>query len=399
MMLSALLTALVAGTGPAMVGPPVAVLKGGSTYETTLLTSIGTECACSDLTMSGGEAVTTTRASTAYCTASDGTMTSCAVNKPRVSSTGLLVEGTRTNIVLRSQEFDHATWTAEGLNGAAAPVVTANAGVAPDGTTTAERIVFGAVSGVNEASNVFQPINVTAVAHSLGQWLKTESGTATLYLSATNGSGTWHSATCSITTTWSRCLNQNKTLTATTWYYTLGVDLSDAGQTAKGEQTVLAWNGQMEAASFLTSDIATEGTAVARSSETVSFTPTQSIASEGCFAASVTPIAPFFPQRIASSAGGFTFAFNSTASIHINDGTNTKNSSAVANMTGRTVVARGQWAGSAMRPDLDGVTGTDGTFDGSMGAGAFYLGTNNGVQHLFGHLKNIELGTSSGGCQ
>jgi hypothetical protein len=46
---------------------------------------------------------------------------------------GILLEGSRTNLCLRSEEFDHGTWT--GL-----ATVTANTDVAPDGTTTADTL-------------------------------------------------------------------------------------------------------------------------------------------------------------------------------------------------------------------------------------------------------------------
>lgn len=47
----------------------------------------------------------------------------------------LLGESNATNLALRSQELDHASWSNVG-----SPVVTANAAVAPDGTTTADTI-------------------------------------------------------------------------------------------------------------------------------------------------------------------------------------------------------------------------------------------------------------------
>jgi hypothetical protein len=60
-------------------------------------------------------------------------------------SLGLLVEEQRTNLVVRSEEFDNAGW---GRSGATLPTVTANTSVAPDGTTTAD-LWTRAITGSN----------------------------------------------------------------------------------------------------------------------------------------------------------------------------------------------------------------------------------------------------------
>jgi len=48
----------------------------------------------------------------------------------------------RYNLLTYSEQFDNAAWTKFAAGAAVAPVVTANAGTAPDGTTTADRIQF-----------------------------------------------------------------------------------------------------------------------------------------------------------------------------------------------------------------------------------------------------------------
>ena len=57
-----------------------------------------------------------------------------ASDATRVASNGL-IEKVRTNLVLQSQTFDNASWT-KTTDGQV--TITANAAVAPDGTTTAE---------------------------------------------------------------------------------------------------------------------------------------------------------------------------------------------------------------------------------------------------------------------
>ncbi len=64
---------------------------------------------------------------------------------------GLLVERQATNLLQRTEEFDHATWVKTGLT------ATANSAVAPDGTTTGDTLAATATNG-----NVGQAITITA---------------------------------------------------------------------------------------------------------------------------------------------------------------------------------------------------------------------------------------------
>jgi len=93
--------------------------------------------------VTGQSLVTFTRASSGTFVDSAGVLQTAAVDVPRFDhnpttgeSLGLLVEEARTNLLLRSEELDNNTaWQ---RNGATLPTVTANAGVAPNGTTTAD---------------------------------------------------------------------------------------------------------------------------------------------------------------------------------------------------------------------------------------------------------------------
>jgi hypothetical protein len=99
---------------------------------------------------------TVTRASTKNVIGSNGLYQSVANNVPAFefntdgSYRGLLVEPGATNLALRSQEFDDAYWV-KGVGGVAlAPVVTANNQTAPDGTSTADTVVFSLHGECNE---------------------------------------------------------------------------------------------------------------------------------------------------------------------------------------------------------------------------------------------------------
>jgi len=67
-----------------------------------------------------------------------------ASSATRVASNGL-IEKVRTNILMESNGFSTVSWAKSGTGTGLAPVVTANAGTAPDGTNTASRIVFNCV--------------------------------------------------------------------------------------------------------------------------------------------------------------------------------------------------------------------------------------------------------------
>jgi hypothetical protein len=81
---------------------------------------------------------TAARNSTATYLGADGLIKTAAIDEPRIefnldgSYKGLLVEPQRTNLLLRSEEFDNADWTKTDVS------VTANATTAPDGELTAD---------------------------------------------------------------------------------------------------------------------------------------------------------------------------------------------------------------------------------------------------------------------
>lgn len=84
----------------------------------------------------GSGSATFTRATTGtFEDRNDGLVKSSAIDAARFERQGLLIEGARTNLLLRSQEIDNASWTK--VN---APTITTNIAVAPDGTTTADGI-------------------------------------------------------------------------------------------------------------------------------------------------------------------------------------------------------------------------------------------------------------------
>lgn len=94
--------------------------------------------------------ITFTRTTTATRTNSSGLIESVAIDTPRfdydpvtLEPKGLLVEEQRTNLLVRSEEFNEASWSKTNVT------VTANSTTAPDGTITADTIDEGSVSALH----------------------------------------------------------------------------------------------------------------------------------------------------------------------------------------------------------------------------------------------------------
>ena len=124
-------------------------------------------------------AITHTRASTATYVDADGILQTAATNVPRIGhhvwngsawvNEGLLHESeARTNLLLRSEEFDDAVWLKEDFP---TPTVTANATISPDGAATADKLVSSA-SGTPLYQGVTQTISALSAAGQFSVYLK-----------------------------------------------------------------------------------------------------------------------------------------------------------------------------------------------------------------------------------
>jgi hypothetical protein len=99
----------------------------------------------------GNGDLTWTRASTALRTNSSGLLESMGSGVPRLSymygsCPALLLEPQRTNLALRSEEFDSVSWTKSNSS------VTANTTTSPDGNTTADSLIENTSSGLHFVS-------------------------------------------------------------------------------------------------------------------------------------------------------------------------------------------------------------------------------------------------------
>jgi hypothetical protein len=99
----------------------------------------------------GTSGISVTRASDGYAETSAGVLVNFGSNVLRRTDRGVLIEGARTNLLTYSQEFDNASWSKGAAGTGVAPVVTANQALAPDGTMTADLVVFDRGAGNTSA--------------------------------------------------------------------------------------------------------------------------------------------------------------------------------------------------------------------------------------------------------
>ena len=111
--------------------------------------------------------LTFTRASTATRVNSSGLIESVASGVPRIDYLNgcgqLLLEPQRTNVILRSQEFDNVSWAKVNTN------VSANLTTSPDGTVNADKIIATSVSSTH---SIYQPFGTIGDSAMISGFIK-----------------------------------------------------------------------------------------------------------------------------------------------------------------------------------------------------------------------------------
>jgi hypothetical protein len=242
--------------------------------------------------------VTFTRASSGTYVGSDGLIKIATTNEARFDhnpttgeSLGLLVEEQRTNLALRSEEFDNASWVKSNST------VTANTAASPSGSTTADSLVENSTSQQHYA--VQNPSISANIIHTATIYVKpntrssirfgflnsalsngafahfnastgvissqTTAGTATNVSYAMDAAGSgWYR--CRVT-----CTVDNSSTTGA-FFVGLVDGTNNATYTGDGTSGIYIWGAQLEAGVFPTSYIPTTSATVTRSADVASIT-------------------------------------------------------------------------------------------------------------------------------
>ena len=242
---------------------------------------------------------TVTRASTKNILGSAGLYVSVANDTPAFEFNtdgtyrGLLVEPGATNLALRSQEFDNASWAKSDIT------VTANSIASPDGTTTADTITEGTAgtavvtqavtvtSGATVSASVFVKVGTvndfiriiitgSVFGNNIATWFRFSTGA----LSGTASAGTGTGATASVLALpngWYR-ITLSGAITGETGYNLSINSASASGSGTRVNNSVYyLWQADLVASPVATSYIVTSGSTVARSADVVSLTGASSL--------------------------------------------------------------------------------------------------------------------------
>jgi hypothetical protein len=231
---------------------------------------------------------------------------------------GILVEEARTNLLLQSQTFGTSPWFTNNAT------ITANTTVAPDGTTTASKLVEDTS---NNLHRVAQVPTLTAVPHTATIYAK-PAGRNWIYIAnaslsqaayfnvSTGVIGTVVGATTATIAPagngWYRCsITSTPSAAAQNYsFYTANADLSFS-YTGDGTSGLFLWGAQLEAGAFATSYIPTIASTVTRSADVA--TITGSLFSQWYGQSEGTLLTKFVPTNSIA---------NNTRSATITDGTN-----------------------------------------------------------------------------
>jgi hypothetical protein len=209
------------------------------------------------------------------------TTTTAKIGLPISYGEGLLVEPAATNLYLRSQEADNASWVKTNSS------IAANSTAAPDGSTTADTLTSTSTSNARYGMNVTGLTNDGTHTHSVyakagtaswlalvSQYAGDGSSTATWFNLGSGTVGTVQSQITSASITsvgggWYRCSHTytNGTATATT-HEIYVVDGDNSGNVTNGVN-IYIWGAQLEAGTVATSYIPTVAATATRARDDI----------------------------------------------------------------------------------------------------------------------------------
>jgi hypothetical protein len=182
---------------------------------------------------------------------------------PRFEKGGVLLEGASTNLFLRSEEFDNASWSKSFTGAGSIPIVTANAGVAPDGTMTAERVQFAIGTDIVGDRSFMRQAITTAGDYTISMYVKSNTGVAQEIGIHREGSSL---LSVIVPNEWTR-ITLSDNFTGSNF---AGLELRGTLGTGDLTSDILVWGAQLEELPFASSYIKTTTTAVTRAADNLS---------------------------------------------------------------------------------------------------------------------------------
>ncbi len=220
-------------------------------------------------------------------------------------SLGLEIEEQRTNLLVRSEEFDNASWTKSNAT------ITANTIVSPDGTLDGDKLVEDATTNEHNLRQV-SVVVTSSTAYTATVYAKAAERTTFRLLCSTTGPSTGFAgglfnlsagtasvagtATVSIQSVgngWYRC-QVTVTSGASQTAMEFRVQLQSGSYAGDGYSGLYIWGAQLETGAFATSYISTVASQVTRAADAASMTGTNFSSwynqAEGTFYAAVSVI-------------------------------------------------------------------------------------------------------------
>lgn len=220
-----------------------------------------------------------------------------------LAAKGLLIEEQRTNLFLRSEEFENASWIKAGAT------VTANNTTSPDGTVDADKLVEDTSSGGHYVSATAAVTSGTAYTVSVyvkasgRSWVRVVFGagftTTNTWFDIANGTvGTIGATSASIQNAgngWYRITATQSATSSTSGQFFIAAETSGSSTsyTGNGTSGIFIWGAQLEAGAFATSYIPTVASQVTRTADQCSIVAPNFASwynqSEGTIVADVSP--------------------------------------------------------------------------------------------------------------